>query len=120
MPNRQALWDMLNRIRERVQPYFVNRLEVGYEEASFEYEAFLLRHSSYYLAEKKYWLGIIPRKPPRKILTIHDDFFIGAGKKQVNCTVFERSVCGIVKEEVRKYADTCNATSLHIKHDFQQ
>ena len=118
---RRALTEALNRIRERGQQLFTDPLAVEYYE--FDTEIWIPgEHPFFYIAEvrTKYRLfGIIRRKQYRHLFAIYPEFYGGAyGKKESNCTVFDRSLLEIVREEVQKYADAFRATAINLTQDF--
>lgn len=82
---------------------------------------FLGQHPYFYIAEVRtqYWLGIIPRRQYRNLFAVNTGFFGGAyGKKEINCTVFDRFLLDIAKEEIQKYSDAFGATAINLTQDF--
>ena len=118
---RQTLMDVLNRIKERGQERFKNPLKVQ----CYEPDEILIPgdHSVFYIVEVRKadtrWLDIIPREQYRTLFVI-DSSFIDAGcnKKEVNCSVFDRSLLDIVKEEVQKYADAFQVTAVNLAQNY--
>lgn len=118
--HQRALMDALNRIRERGQSQFTNPLTVEYYEPDpgMWIPGY---HPFFYIAEvqTKYWLGIIPRRQYRNLFAINPGFYGGAyGKKEINCAVFDLSLLDIAKEEIKKYADAFQATTINLTQDF--
>ncbi len=116
----RALFEALTHIKNRGQQYFSNPLEVKYCDPYYGPGSL---HPFYYLAEIKMerWLGLIPRKKQCMIFGIFPGFCGEAfGRKEINCDVFNRSVLDIIKDEIKKYADTFQATAVNITCDFDE
>lgn len=120
---RQALTKALNRIRKRGRPHFTNPLKVVHYESD---EMWCIsgdcQHPVFHIVEvhetKACWIGIIPSKQYRTLFTIYSGFYGDHNKKEINCSVFDRSLLDIVKEEIQKYADAFQATAVNLIQDF--
>jgi hypothetical protein len=117
---RGALMDTLNQIRDRSQSQFSNPLIVGYYEP--EPEMRLAGHvPHFYVAEEctMYWLHIIPCRQYHILFAVNRGFYGAAyGKKEVSCMVRSRSLLEIVKDELRKYAESAGVTKVNLTQDF--
>ena len=115
-----ALTGALDRICEQVQPKFENALEVRYFEPDPD-DWYSSPHPFFCIVEriKVKWLGVFSRTKLRTLVLIHIGFYGGAfDKKEVNGTVYDRSVLAIVKKEIQKYADTHQATASNLNQKF--
>ncbi len=114
----QALKNTLDKILKRAQLKFTNPLKVIYYEPDETWWISGDRRSLFYIVEvckaKNCW-----REQYRTLLTICSGFYDdGCDEKEINCDVFDRSILGIVKEEIEKYADAFQATAVNISQDF--
>lgn len=119
-PQRRALMDTLDRIRGRAQSQFANPLTIEHYQPDPR-EWFPGHHPFFFIAEvrTKYWLGIIPRKQRWNLFAIYPGFAGSAyGLREIDCAVYNRSLLEIVREEVQKYADAFQATTINLKQDF--
>lgn len=119
---RRALMNALNRIRERAQSQFTNPLTVEYYERDLNMVWTPGHQPFFYIAEVRttYLLGIIPcHRQYRNLFGINPGFYGGEyGKKEIHCTVFDRSILDIAKDEIQKYADAFQATAVNLTQDF--
>lgn len=116
----QILAETLASMRTRFQKHFSSPLEVGWCDPIECFPAGGV-HPYWYIVERrrKRWLGIIPLNVRRLLFAIHPDFYGGAyGKKEVRCTVFDRSILEIVHDELKKYTDTTHATAVELTTEF--
>ncbi len=107
---------MLNRIRDKAQAFFDNRLEVQYNDTGSPLEPDFW-HSIVEVATER-WL-IFPYKKRKTLFAIKIGF-IGAahGKKEIYATVFDQSILEIIQIELRDYAKRFEVTSVNLVESF--
>jgi hypothetical protein len=119
---KDALQATVNRIRQRIQPHYRNRLETLFWQATFYFPGC---QPCFYIAEmrivkRKPLFGIIPLgyEIEKNILfTVNVNFYYGPYeyKKEIECEIFDPFIIDVVKEEIADYADVAEATAVRLE-----
>jgi len=98
----QALRQALQRICERSQPLFPNRLEINFYNAKDDEDSGDLLPTAFFISEirKVYWLGFIPYHKSRTLISVIPKYSGEDGVR--NYTIHDPSISNIVEEELSK------------------
>jgi len=117
----KALFESVNRIKECSQSYFDNSLEIQYNSVCGGGACIESPRIYYYdLVEvttelKRGRLFTRESKKYQRLFGIYEGFYSG---REIFCEVYDRSILGIVKKEIQKYAGVFYATAVNLKQDF--